>query len=1387
MMGGIDPILRNGMHMPFTKGRRPISMMMVMVTGLCLVYVHLLNVVEDATFSFKSFPIKVFPVSALSHRGQQTALNGVQMELKLSDDDEKEEPMPSPLYSEGDCTYPGDTPFEKVISRPQIESFLAKAPAPVTYRGLLQSTEVAAAIHKDISCAVQAHKGFKEFCNTSSKDSDEENAFVNLVECLAFLSHTFVHTNFWTEFEDTDTNRECHASDKYPCGSAAASYHGRGALKTRKEEDGSVIDLDASFLENLPSWISYLSSENEKGVSSSSSLSSKLIFIAFTAPWCHHCRALYTPFVHASQVYRHRIKQIRDARESVISSLRLQHERDIKHLEERADLLEKNLMNYQVKKDPNTKDDGERSRQEGEKRTEEEIENEREISSLEQTYIQGKQDVLTMKRKFREEEERLMKSHTGHLYANILFVRFDCFQDERSRAICQKNFSIDRYPTLLLLSIDTFSFLLQNNVKDRSSLISMLSSQEKKDTEPYKSTSSRETPFFLEKFSPHRPRTSESIVDFLLKATVHERSSSMSSYDFTSGKRIEEEGEDKKTKKNDVLSWIENYFRNTPVREILGTNELDVLLYSPPIVTSSVSFVMCIDLPQIIESHRRKLSTSSSSSLPPSSSSSSSSLSTSSENRQEKSEEDSHAAQSSMSIDIEQVRESIEIFIDAAVKNRYEHLFFYSYDPSVCLSQISSVYRDIEEELISHINDVETPASSSSLLKEISMEMRRCALEPDRTTHESPFFSPLLITSFQPVGSHEGGEEEEEERRRQGERARERFYQRQTNRLKAFKSIVEQIARDHFKTHLLHSSLQQHRRRNRLCSYFFEELSSVLSPTFYLTPLSSSPLSSSSSSLFSSSLIAFLDYYRVPVFPWVNQESFTKLRSSTSPRFLILIAIDTSILTWLGKQNFVSLSSVLVRSLERLKRGKWLKELKQRKIDGRVGENLSTQRHSTARLHVSEKGEEEERKIDKNRRRELPREMIEEDDLVLRNSLFAYNEGDEKKGRTTDKEEEEREEDLSWMPTDENELSALLYFEKVWKIMKVTRFVNSQQYRKHLSSSLQNARRKAISSEDMNEKDSPERNKKEMCQASIGGDVERHAGEMREEKLFKGERREAAECVNEKTQEDDDETIEEEDERGMDFVIGIVDGLLFSNSLRDSYGVYTPEDLPAVIGLDPFPPSSNRERRGERSYDQGKEDDFSFILSENDRGDEQKDSSSSYPSPSLSPPKFYRDRRRLTIDNLFEGLDLLRKREIRGQIEGEDEEEEEHSQGFFRLVARMKRHFKKWLRQTYREANESWPNFIRILFGFFSFFLLLLTSAILFLHSLCSSSSSQEDQRDEEEDEETEESSELDDEESSSRSGGSSGEEEGEVWKKKKQLTVEDVKRRAERMLRKRR
>lgn len=104
-------MLRNRVLASFIKGRQP-----RMATALFLVYVHF-SVVEEGTSFFEFSAIKGLSVSALSHRGQQTALNEVQMQLELADDDDDhEEPVPPPLFSEGDCSYPGDTKFEKVSS-----------------------------------------------------------------------------------------------------------------------------------------------------------------------------------------------------------------------------------------------------------------------------------------------------------------------------------------------------------------------------------------------------------------------------------------------------------------------------------------------------------------------------------------------------------------------------------------------------------------------------------------------------------------------------------------------------------------------------------------------------------------------------------------------------------------------------------------------------------------------------------------------------------------------------------------------------------------------------------------------------------------------------------------------------------------------------------------------------------------------------------------------------------------------------------------------------------------------------------------------------------------------------------------------------------------------
>ncbi|EPR57608.1 chitinase-like protein CLP1 [Toxoplasma gondii TgCatPRC2] len=150
-----------------------------------------------------------------------------------SDDDES----PAPIFPESDCTYPADNNFEKIITTAHLTTFLENASQGFSYKGMTHSSEAAAQIHKDLSCAIQADSRFASFCNSSDKYSYEENAFVNVSECAAFLAHVFVHTNSFTQFEETSNNRECRESEKYPCGPSTASYHGRGPLMIRGNDD----------------------------------------------------------------------------------------------------------------------------------------------------------------------------------------------------------------------------------------------------------------------------------------------------------------------------------------------------------------------------------------------------------------------------------------------------------------------------------------------------------------------------------------------------------------------------------------------------------------------------------------------------------------------------------------------------------------------------------------------------------------------------------------------------------------------------------------------------------------------------------------------------------------------------------------------------------------------------------------------------------------------------------------------------------------------------------------------------------------------------------------------------------------------------------------------
>ncbi|PFH32393.1 chitinase-like protein CLP1 [Besnoitia besnoiti] len=155
----------------------------------------------------------------------------------LSEDGQDGDEAPAPIFPEESCTYPADNNFEKIITPAILKAFLEKAAPGFSYRGISHPRDAAVAMHKDISCAIQANSDFSSFCNTNEKYTYEESAFVNTSECTAFLAHAFVHTNSWLQFEDSSSSRECRNSEQYPCGSANASYHGRGALKIRGNEE----------------------------------------------------------------------------------------------------------------------------------------------------------------------------------------------------------------------------------------------------------------------------------------------------------------------------------------------------------------------------------------------------------------------------------------------------------------------------------------------------------------------------------------------------------------------------------------------------------------------------------------------------------------------------------------------------------------------------------------------------------------------------------------------------------------------------------------------------------------------------------------------------------------------------------------------------------------------------------------------------------------------------------------------------------------------------------------------------------------------------------------------------------------------------------------------
>lgn len=198
----------------------------------------------------------VLPAQGLNanQRLQQGVMTQAGNGIQSADDD-----VVAPIFPVSECTYPAENNFEKIITTARLTAFLEKAAPGFSYRGVTHPSEAAAQIHKDISCAVQADSRFASFCNSNEKYSNEENAFVNASECAAFLAHVFVHTNSFLQFEEASNSRECRDSDKYPCGPSTASYHGRGALKVRgNEEYGRLSDYlfeDSAKLLMHPSLI----------------------------------------------------------------------------------------------------------------------------------------------------------------------------------------------------------------------------------------------------------------------------------------------------------------------------------------------------------------------------------------------------------------------------------------------------------------------------------------------------------------------------------------------------------------------------------------------------------------------------------------------------------------------------------------------------------------------------------------------------------------------------------------------------------------------------------------------------------------------------------------------------------------------------------------------------------------------------------------------------------------------------------------------------------------------------------------------------------------------------------------------------------------------------
>ncbi|CBZ52976.1 hypothetical protein NCLIV_027650 [Neospora caninum Liverpool] len=912
-----------------------------------------------------------------------------------------------------------------------------------------------------------------------------------------------------------------------------------------------------------------------------------LLFIAFVAPWCAHCRALHGPFQDAAEVYRHHIRALRNSRGNALAAFRAHAAQAEEEAERHAAAAEARLLALQ--QDAREED----------------------VVRAETDAVQARQAAAALKRKLGEEWRRLEHEDAQgkDAYPDVLFGRFDCFASKETEGICRDVFDVDRYPSILLLrSLAGLGARAQSSSREPTN-----------EQERFRAARVAQYPL-------RRPRTPEAIVDFLLKVTADYRGAPASAASV--GDR---EG-------NGFLAWISRRLEGEAVRLVSGSEELRLLLRpaSADVHATSVSFLLCIDARRLRAQNGP-----------------------------------GHAgacggpqarcdAKTAVSPPLEQVHAAIDIFTGLAKRDRGERHFVVALDPAPCTQFLGVLQlQQLFHGLAVHGPDGRDAAAASFDISELHPALSVAAVQPE-------LHLPDPVTDARDVDEGEEAPAQEDAES-----------QRTSRRLEALQVVLSEVWRDQVRTRLLRRQREQtcrreprERGRSARCSAGASggERESFCSSllrlpddvSLMLAPLFTGPFDTTADTPASSPLSTFLHAFRSPVMPLVSQENFLNLRSSD--RTLVLVALDLHALDWMGELNAVALTALLLKTLVRLKRGKWREEL------------LPSFREGDAEIEAAAEEAREERRDGEDQQSAVPEAIVERDDLILNadDVLLIDPSADPRHSPHPG----------AWKPVDINEMETLLLVEKIWKLTKV-------------ASCMYTAERQFASPFSR--------------RPSFSGGVHKEDGSQRTSASI------------------------------ASFTFGIVDGHMFSESLEE-YGVYTPGDLPAVIAFPP--PQGSDESKRPRGYEE-------------------------------RVHLVYRDKERLTLDALFRGLHLLLTGELDAHVEGSFDGEGRAP--VVRFLLHRWKHLRRWLKTLRRDASRSWPDFLRIVLGFCAFVLMLLLTVILLISTVCCGGGSEDDDSIDSSDDDLSTGEEEEDEED---------DEDGET---EKIPTLEEVKRRAERMLRKRR